>query len=219
MVMSNFTVLFNAALIFIALSAANASAQQTPSGGIGVTTPGTEGVGGTPDSTAAADLLNPDAVFSAVERGDTVGSTGSTGAGFSDLSAASGGGGGAGGGLGGLGGGLGGLGGFGGLGNLFGNRFNTGAAQSAKPAVRTRLRSAIDIQATPPATVQQVLNQRLRTLPTQPQLRGVNVTMQGRTAIIRGEVGSQRDRRMTELLMRLEPGVRSVDNQVTVLPQ
>jgi hypothetical protein len=213
--MSKFPVVFTAALMFIALSAANAPAQQQPGGGTGGTTDGgTTNIDGTLEGSAAA-LLDPDTVFSNVERGETVGSTGATGTGFSEVSAASGGGGG----LGGLGGGLGGLGGFGGLGNLFGGRFGTGAAQTAKPAIRTRLRSAIAVQARPPASVQQAANQRFRALPSQPQLRGINVTMQGRTAIIRGVVSSQRDRRMSELLMRLEPGVRSVDNQVTVMPQ
>jgi hypothetical protein len=71
----------------------------------------------------------------------------------------------------------------------------------------------------PPALVQQSASMRFRSLPNRPQLRGINVAMQGRTAVISGVVGSEGDRRMSELLMRLEPGVSRVDNQVLVIPQ
>ncbi len=37
--------------------------------------------------------------------------------------------------------------------------------------------------------------------------------------VLRGTVASESDRRMAELLMRLEPGVRSIDNQIVVAPQ
>ena len=114
-------------------------------------------------------------------------------------------------------GGFGGGGGLGGLGALFGLGGGGGGSQSTRPPIRTRLRSAIGGPATPPSVVQQFAAQRLRTLPSMgQQMRGVNVTMQGKTAVIRGVVRSDRDRRMTELLMRLEPGVGNVDNQVIV---
>jgi hypothetical protein len=164
------------------------------------------------------ESLDPDAVFTEVERGEAVGSTANTGAGFSDLSVspttgAAGARGGIGG-LGGLGGGIGG--GFGALGNLFGG-LGRGTTQSAKPVLRTRLRSGISVPPTSPAQVQRVASQRFRRLPSsQSQLRGINVTMQGRTAVIRGQVSTERDRRMSEMLMRLEPGVSAVDNQVVV---
>jgi hypothetical protein len=200
----------SAALLFLCLWTVSASAQQNgQTGGDGGTDTGT-------GTAAPATTLDAETAFSAIERGDTIGSTDSTGRGFSDASAATGGGGGGGGaGLGGLGG-FGG-GGFGGLGNLFGN-FNTGG-QSTKPAIRTRMRSAINVQATPPARVQQIATLRFRSLATQPQLRGIQVAMQGKTAVISGVVSSDRDRRMSELLMRLEPGVQRVDNQVVVSPQ
>jgi hypothetical protein len=200
----------SAAFLFLCLWTASASAQQNGQTG------GDTGDGGADTGTgtsAPATTLDAETAFSAIERGDTIGSTDSTGRGFSNASAATGGGGGGGlGGQGGFGGG-----GFGGLGNLFGN-FNTGG-QSTKPAIRTRMRSAINVQATPPARVQQIATLRFRSLATQPQLRGIQVAMQGKTAVISGVVSSDRDRRMSELLMRLEPGVQRVDNQVVVSPQ
>jgi hypothetical protein len=40
--------------------------------------------------------------------------------------------------------------------------------------------------------------------------------MDGATAILTGTAASEKDRRMSELLMRLEPGVRRIDNQVVI---
>ena len=148
--------------------------------------------------------------FEAVERSDTVGGTADTGSGFSSLSVATGGGGTANsGGFGGLGGG------FGGLGSLFGG-FNTGGGQASRPIIRTRLRSAIQVAPLAPAYVQQTATDRFRQLAGKPALRGITVTMDGRTAILSGVVATQRDRRMSELLVQLEPGVRKVENRIAV---
>jgi hypothetical protein len=199
----------NAACLILFLSTSTVCAQQAG----GNTAAG--GTGPVPEATLN-ESLDPDAVFTAIERGSAVGSGTESVPG----SSAVGGGGGAGarggaGGLGGLGGGFGAFGGgLGGFGNLFGNLNNQNA--SSGPAIRTRLRSAVNVPATPPARVQQVATRRFQSLANRPQLRGIQVTMQGRTAMIRGNVGTERDRRMSELLIRLEPGVSRVDNQVVV---
>ncbi len=125
--------------------------------------------------------------------------------------AAGGGGGfGGGGGLGGLG--LGGLG-FGGLGQGFG-----GSSASSEPAVRTRLRSAVSVQPLQPREIQSAAQARFYQAPVAPKFGGVQVNMLGGNAVITGSVRSDKDRRMSELLMRLEPGVRNVTNRVTVSP-
>jgi hypothetical protein len=176
---------------------------------------------GTPEA-VPSESLDPDSVFGDVQRGETIGATGETGQGFSDLSVSPATGGAGRGGIGGLGGGgLGGFGGgLGGLGGLFGGAFGgRGTAQSAQPIIRTRLRSAVAVAPTPPAQIQQTARSRFRTLPSrQAQLRGINVTMQGRTAVLSGTVNNARDRRMGEMLIRLEPGVSRVDNQIVVAP-
>lgn len=200
------------AALLVALSmGVSASAQQT--GDQGNTGDQTGGAAG---GETGIGTLDPEEAFSNVDRGDAVGATGETGTGFSDLSAANGGAGGLGG-LGGFGG-FGGGGGLGGLGGLFGG-FNTGNTQSTQPAIRTRLRSAVQVAPRTPATVQRSATLRFRNLATRPELRGVGVRMEGRKAILTGQVVSDRHRRMSELLMQLEPGVREIDNQLTVVPQ
>lgn len=194
-------------------------AQLTGAGGAGTT--GTTGAAtgggsiGAATATGAGGAMTAEAAFSGVERGETVGSTGNTGSGFSNLSvAAPGGGVGAAGGLGGfrsLGGG--GLGGLGGLGSLFGGL--NSQQQTAKPAIRTRLRSAVLHEPHPPERVERRASQRFQAL-SQPALQGVRVTMEGRKGIITGVVESERQQRMSEMLLRLEPGVNEIDNQVRI---
>ncbi len=159
--------------------------------------------------------LDVDTAFSAVERGDTIGATGSTGAGFSALSVAPNA---AGGGIGGAGGfgGFGGLGGFGGFGGA--NGFGGTGAANNEPAIRTRLRSAIEVAPTAPAIIQARANLNLYRAPDRAGVDNVNVYVQDGTAVVTGTVTNDRDRRMSELLMRLEPGVRRVDNRVIVSP-
>jgi osmotically-inducible protein OsmY len=67
-----------------------------------------------------------------------------------------------------------------------------------------------------PQRVQANANQRIVQLPGRQGLQNVRVDVIGRTAVIEGTATSDRDRRMAELLMRLEPGVSSVQNNVRV---
>lgn len=133
------------------------------------------------------------------------------------------------------------MGGLGGLGAAFSNNLTTGAATGSDAAapLRTRLRSAVIL---PPVTIEsqiaQEINvntrlQRISTLgpksrdrgqlfsgagnvATERPLYGVSVQMQGRTAILQGTVSSVSDRRMSEMLIRLEPGVSQVENRINV---
>ena len=160
------------------------------------------------------DTSAADAEFSGIDRSGGIGATASTGAGFSEVSAATGGAdassrGAAGGGFGGFGGG------FGGLGSLF-NAFNNGGGQASQPAIRTRLRSAVEVAPRSPRMVQQAATERFLQLAGKPALRGIQVTMDGRTAILTGAVASERDRRMSQLLVQLEPGVRNVENRIVI---
>ena len=116
------------------------------------------------------------------------------------------------------GGGGGGFGGLGALNSLFGGGGGFGGAGSTQPVIRTRLRSAIEVDPISPQRVQFTAKKRLVQIPKRRGLQNVDVTMVGRTAVISGSVTSNRDRRMSELLMRLEPGVSSVQNNVIVSP-
>ncbi len=174
----------------------------------------TTDTGGTSTSigqpTTTGEGLNADAAFSQVERGATIGATGDTGSGFSDVSASNQGGTQGTTSFGGFGGGFGGLGGLGGLFGGFGNQ-----TQNSKPAIRTRLRSAIAISRPQNTAIQQQLGRRFRTV-TRPSLRNVNISVEDGRATLTGVVANERDRRMSELLLRLEPGVNVIDNQLEV---
>lgn len=171
---------------------------------------------GSGDSGIGTGLDATDA-FSDLQRGDDVGSTENTGRGFSGSSVAAPQSGAGNVTPGGIGGGLGGFGGIGGFGGMFGGA-NTAAAESTPPVIRTRLRSAVQVEPRAPYHVQQVATGRFQSLPRRPQLRNVNISMQGRTAVLQGQVSSESDRRMSQLLMQLEPGVSRVENRVIVSP-
>ncbi|TWT66396.1 BON domain-containing protein [Allorhodopirellula solitaria] len=187
---------------------------------------------------AGETSLNPDEAFaSGVQRSGAVGSRTAT-VGASETSEAAGAAGGA---TGRAGGGFGGGFGGGGFGAALNNMFNnTNASSSSTPPIRTRLRSAVTL---PPRSMQSQVSQeiavnsrlhRASTLGPQPNIPsynggvgeavtsrpfyGVNVQMQGRTAIMQGTVDDPADRRMSELLMRLEPGVSQVQNRISVAP-
>ncbi|WP_253159561.1 BON domain-containing protein [Stieleria tagensis] len=171
---------------------------------------GTSGGGGGAGLGAGFDPGETDmSAFDGIQRGDSISGAETQGFGLTTdggLGSGRAGGGGFGGGMGGLGG----L--FGGLGGAFGGQ----GATTQKPVIRVRLRSAIGIPPRPEATVQQTANRVFDMLPAHSGVDGVNVRMNGRTAILTGSVSSEKERRMSELLMRLEPGVSSVQNEVVV---
>ncbi|MAI32734.1 MAG: hypothetical protein CMM07_13805 [Rhodopirellula sp.] len=153
------------------------------------------------------DTSESDAAFSGVDRSAGVGSATATSIGSSQGSGTNAS---SGGGFGGFGGG-----GFGGLGGLF-NAFNNGGGQTSQSAIRTRLRSAIEVAPRSPQMIQQAATERFSQLAGKPALRGIRVRMEGRSAILTGVVASERDRRMSQLLVQLEPGVRTVENRIQV---
>ena len=174
---------------------------------------GTTGNTGTgTDSTQFQGTEVDMSAFSGVERGDSVGAATTRGFGIAAETTSTTGGG-ATAGRGGGGGGFGGLGGlFGALGSAFGGQ----GTASQKPAIRVRLRSAVEVLPRQPEEIQLSARRALDVTPATRGIRGVNVTMNGRTAILSGTVTSEKDRRMSELLMRLEPGVSAIENRVVV---
>lgn len=118
-------------------------------------------------------------------------------------------------------GGIGGLGGGAGLGtSSFGlNQFGTTTASSeATPSVRTRLSSGVVMVPSSQALSQGTVQQNASRSMAQTRFRGVGVTVTNSTTVIGGTVKNESDRRMAELLLRLEPGVSRVENRVTVVP-
>jgi osmotically-inducible protein OsmY len=60
------------------------------------------------------------------------------------------------------------------------------------------------------------LQSRLQKIKKTSPYEGVQVDVEGTKVILRGEVNSAQDARMASMIARLEPGVRKVDNQLTV---
>jgi len=163
-------------------------------------------------------LQDPDDVFSGgIERRDVPETSGAVG----DQDPGSGGGVGGGGGCGG--GGLGGLGGFGGLGGLggfggFGQLFGGFGQQQNQRTIRARLVSGLQVAPPPPPLVRRNVNVVLDSIAASQRFENVVVRMDGRTAVLTGAVGSEADKRMAKLLVRLEPGVGDVENQLVIRP-
>ncbi len=88
----------------------------------------------------------------------------------------------------------------------------------ARFGLRTRVIPQIVVQNRP--TTQQVsarFQQRLARIPSVAAVSGgINVTMNGRTAILTGTVADAEARERIERLTRLEPGVSRIDNRITV---
>lgn len=194
----------------------------------------------------AAGLQTAQEVFSnGIQRNGIVGQTakppvGANAASAAGQQAAGGPGGGRAGGLGGFGGGGGG--GAGGLGAAFGNLFGNQNAQSGSnstPPIRTRLRMAIQPNPIttlnlPDRNVAATMSlQRLPTMQPSPVSVGgyqsteftphrfnrVRVQIQDRKAVLTGEVAQESDRRMSHLMMRLQPGVSTVENRIRLQPE
>ncbi len=168
------------------------------------------GGGGLQMADIEGQVVDSDTVFG-IDRGDNVGASSSTVQGFSTVGGA---------GAAGTGatGGFGGMGGLGGLGGLFGGAFNqmNQSQQGSTRAVRTRLRSAVQVAPTNPQQVAAGFSQRIQTSPSAARFRNTNVVVDGRTATLSGQVGSAADQRMAQLLLRLEPGVSRVESRLEV---
>ena len=122
------------------------------------------------------------------------------------------------GGLGGLGGGrVGGLGGLGGIGGggLGGGGMGSTSAQ-AKKQIRPIVRPDIEIERVSAKTTATNAQQRLSRIQFPKKLRGVTSSVEGDTVVLRGEVATESDKKMVERLLKLEPGIDSVRNEVKV---
>ncbi len=197
-----------ATLILLMATTANAQTSTTP----GAT--GESSSAGTSDSTGTATTgLSPATGFTQLSNtgvgasADSVRSLSTTGVAGGGATTTGGRGGG---------GGLGGLGGFG-LGGFGAGGFGQ-SSTPAKPTLRTRLRSSVSVTPLQAQQIQSAAQSRFYQTPSTSRMSGVQVNMIEGTAVINGVVGSEKDRRMSELLMRLEPGVRNVSNQIIVSP-
>lgn len=122
------------------------------------------------------------------------------------------------GGLGGFGGGRG-FGGFGGLSPFGANPFGTNNSASAKPSVRTRLVNGVEPASTAfqgSAIVQPP--RQYSAAPVSKMVNGYSIAVVDGVATVTGVARTAKDRRMAELLLKLEPGVNRVENRIVVSP-
>jgi hypothetical protein len=124
------------------------------------------------------------------------------------------------GGLGGFGGGLGGLGGLGGFGGGLNNRNRMGAGvgqngQGAKP-VRAVAVPDFEIKTSQLPNVAAQVQTRLAKFPLPEKFRGVSAVYDKGEVVLRGVVSTEADKRLVGRIMKLEPGVDSIRNEITV---
>lgn len=118
-------------------------------------------------------------------------------------------------GRGGFGGGFGGgRGGFGGQGGFGGNNGNQNSQKENK--VRAVIRIGFPVQHPTASHTAGRINQRFAAMPLPPGVAGVQVTMDGRTAVLQGQVQSLEDGGLLERLLLLEPGIDGVRNELSV---
>lgn len=94
-----------------------------------------------------------------------------------------------------------------------------GNGQDRTPPVRVKLRPQFE---TPLGTMGQIdagTQSRLATSATELGVRDPRMSMSGRTLVLEGKVATAHDRDLAEEMMKLEPGVGSVDNRLTVEPE
>ena len=98
------------------------------------------------------------------------------------------------------------------------NRFGTGTNtnQNAAPRIRARVVSAVAAPSVPPVQVSANVATRLNALAAVPGAAGVQVVMDGKTAVLTGSVPSDREGRVLARIVGLEPGVGRVDNRLVV---
>ena len=107
------------------------------------------------------------------------------------------------------------MGGFGGMNPFGANPFGANNA-AAQPKVRLRLQGQVEVpaqqrQAALVRNQQQLRNSQVRRL-----VNGFDVSFDQGVATINGVAATAKDKRMAELMLKLEPGVRQVDNRIVV---
>ena len=96
---------------------------------------------------------------------------------------------------------------------------NTTSASSVNRqtgAYEPRVAVGFDVPGRPGEQLSGDLARRLRSAKTLDPSNRIEVSTEGRTAILRGEVASERDRALIELLVQFEPGISDVRNELKV---
>ncbi len=119
-----------------------------------------------------------------------------------------------------FGGGLGGrTGGLGGIGGLAGGLGGQSASNQAKKKIRVSVSPDIELAPSSISTQSNgapIASARLKRIPLPASLRGVNAFVEGDLVVLTGTVATESDKLKVERLVKLEPGLNSVRNEVVV---
>ena len=107
----------------------------------------------------------------------------------------------------------------GGNANRFTPRNNAGAGNER--VIRPRQKIAFDYDPPAPTVIRTAVTQQYRQLQTRrPGLEGVTIEIgEGHAAVLTGTVPDENSRKLAAALARLEPGIRSIKNELKVAPQ
>ena len=106
--------------------------------------------------------------------------------------------------------------GLGSLGALGGSSMGNTTA-NAKKMIRPIIRPDIEVERQSASTTATNAQLRLTRIQMPKRLQGVKSSVDGDTVVLRGQVATESDKRMVERLVKLEPGIDSVRNEVSVL--
>jgi hypothetical protein len=98
--------------------------------------------------------------------------------------------------------------------NQFNQQGNTQG--TAEPQIRFRITLGFSHPRPTGTKVSATFARRLSRIPQLPSARSVAVTMEDRTAVLAGQVDSERAKRLIEKLAMMEPGVSAVRNELMV---
>ncbi|MBS0264807.1 MAG: BON domain-containing protein [Planctomycetes bacterium] len=92
----------------------------------------------------------------------------------------------------------------------------TGSNMQNARAVRPQMVVAFDHPAPTAVKTQTALTGRFTKLANKEQFKSIDIQMDGSVVVLRGEVASEKDVKLASILARMEPGVRTVQNELKV---
>ncbi len=98
------------------------------------------------------------------------------------------------------------------------NQAGGGAGNQQQKSVRPQMVVAFDHPIPTAEKTQTALTTRFEKLANKTQFKGIDIEVNGSRVILRGEVANAQDSKLAQILARLEPGVRTVQNELTVTP-
>ena len=96
------------------------------------------------------------------------------------------------------------------------NQAGAGAANQQGRSIRPQLVVAFDHPRPAPETTQAAISTRFSKLSSKSQFKDIQIEMDGDVVVLRGQVDTERSGKVAVVLARMEPGVTTVRNELTV---